>query len=232
MNVAVILAGGLSERTSEIGKPKQFVEVSGKPLITYSLTAFQECNDISAILIVTPDEWISQITDWVSRYGISKFKCFAKPGRTRQHSIYNALIVLEKDLSKNDVVVIHDAARPCVQVQDIENCVVSSKDYDGATPAIPVNDTIYQSKNGVVIDSLLNRDELYAGQTPECYNFGKYIAAHRALSDEDIANIRGSSEIAFKSEMNVRLYKGNPMNFKISNMGDFEYFKALTERER
>jgi 2-C-methyl-D-erythritol 4-phosphate cytidylyltransferase len=128
-------------------------------------------------------------------------------------------------MNYNDLVIIHDAARPFVTKQDIKILIEASAGFDGVTPVIKINDTVYQSKDKRQITALLNRDELFAGQTPECYNFGKYLLAHKQLSDEDIGNIRGSSEVAFISGMNIGLCEGNIDNFKISTMQDLEYFK-------
>jgi len=77
----------------------------------------------------------------------------------------------------------------------------------------------------MTITALLNRDELLAGQTPECYNYVKYLKAHKATSDAELADIRGSSQMAAKAGMKIHLYKGNPQNFKITTIVDFEYAK-------
>jgi 2-C-methyl-D-erythritol 4-phosphate cytidylyltransferase len=225
MTAGIILAGGLSERLGELGIPKQFVEICGIPLIMYCLQTFENCTDIDTIVIVAAQERQKQLTDLLNEYGIYKFKIFATPGKTRQHSIYNALLALQS--LKPERVAIHDAARPLVSKQDISDCIKFSYGYDGATPTLPLNETVYQSKDAVTISALLNRDELFAGQTPECYNYTKYFEAHKALNDTEIGNIRGSSEIAFKAGMKIRLHKGNPRNFKITTAADLEYFKYL-----
>jgi D-ribitol-5-phosphate cytidylyltransferase len=87
MKVGIILAGGSSERLNELGVPKQFVEVSGVPLIMYSLRMFERCASIDAIAIVAPEQWQEQICKWLEKNGIHRFKTFALPGETRQHSI-------------------------------------------------------------------------------------------------------------------------------------------------
>ena len=224
MNAALILAGGTGERLSEIGIPKQYY-IIGKPVIIYSLLAFQECENISIISITASPNWQPEIKRWIEEYGISKFKSFALPGPTRQHSVFNGLTALCEIMNDNDFVIIHDAARPFVTKQDISRVIQASAGFDGATPVININDTVYQSKDKKQITALLNRDELFAGQTPECYNFGKYLLAHKRLSDEDIGNIRGSSEVAFNSGMNIGLCEGNIDNFKITTMRDLEYSK-------
>jgi len=221
MKVGIILAGGSSERLNELGAPKQFIEIGNVPLIVYCLRMFERCASIDSLAIVALESWQEQIRKWVERYGIGKFKTFALPGRTRQHSIYNGLFAVQSLQPK--YVIIHDAARPLVTEQDICNCIDESKGYEGATPAVPLTETVYLSEDGATITSLLNRDKLLAGQTPECYDYAKYLKAH--INNNELGNIRGSSEIAVKAGMKIHLYKGNPQNFKVTNIVDFECAK-------
>jgi 2-C-methyl-D-erythritol 4-phosphate cytidylyltransferase len=232
MNAALLLSGGLSERMGSLGTPKQFYEVDGKPILMYSLMCLENCADISFIAIAAPEEWHERITGWVKRYGISKFRIFTLPGRTRQHSVYNGLLALRNILGDRDYVVVHDAARPMASVQDVSECVNTAAGGDGAMPSIKVSDTVYKSTDGLGITDLLKRDELFAGQAPECYVFGKYLAAYDQLTDDEIARFRGSSEIAFKSGMNIRLYSGNPDNIKISTLADLRYFEYLVSNQK
>jgi 2-C-methyl-D-erythritol 4-phosphate cytidylyltransferase len=157
---------------------------------------------------------------------------FAEAGKTRQHSVLNGLSVLDKNFSDEiSLVIIHDAARPLVKAIDFEDCINASNGFDGATPSFTPSDTIYLSENKQTITALLERDKLFAGQTPECYNFAKYLAAMRKLSDSEIETIRGSSEIAFLSGMNIHLFPGNPFNIKITTERDLEFLKFLIEKE-
>jgi len=227
MRVGIILAGGSSERLNGLGAPKQFIEIASVPLIVYCLRMFERCASIDSLAIVALESWQEQIRKWLEKYGIGKFKTFALPGRTRQHSIYNGLLAVQS--LQPEHVIIHDAARPLVTEQDICSCIDESKSYDGATPALPLTETVYLSEDGTTITSLLNRDKLLAGQTPECYDYAKYLKAH--INNTELGNIRGSSEIAVKAGMKIHLYKGNPQNFKITNIVDFECAKYfLKER--
>lgn len=227
MTAAIILAGGLSERLSEIEMPKQYVEIAGTPIIIYCLRVFEHCTDIDGIVIVAHERWQKLITLWLNKYGIKKCRAFAYPGKTRQYSVYNGLLALQS--CKPDLAVIHDAARPLVTGQDISKCINSSVGYDGATPAIPITETAYQSIGGNVITGLINRDELYIGQTPEVYNFSKYLDAYSILSDLEMESIKGSSELAFMAGMKIHLYRGDARNIKITTFADMEYFKYLVE---
>jgi len=221
VNAGLILAGGNGSRLLGYDKPKQFIEVCGKPLIRYCLRAFERCSDITCICIVAADEWRGILgNDYI----------FAEPGKSRQHSVYNGLLALGRINPEN--VIIHDAARPLVTASNISALIRSANNYDGATPALPVTDTIYLSGDGKTITQALNRDELFAGQTPECYNYEKYINIHWKLSCEELANIRGSSEIAFKYNMKIAVCEGSPDNFKITTKADLERFREIMEKRQ
>lgn len=161
MNVAIILAGGTGTRLGG-DIPKQYIVVSGKPIITYCLEKFEKNAHIDSIVIVAAEEWRSFIRK--NMKGISKFSRFAPAGSSRQQSILNGMNACDTDTS---AVIIHDAARPNVSDRIISECILGLEKYDGVMPFLPVKDTIYYSETGVQISSLLNRDQLVAGQAPE-----------------------------------------------------------------
>ena len=150
------------------------------------------------------------------------------PGETRQYTILNALQEIAKQgYSETDVVIIHDAARPLVTEQLIADCIYGCNEADGVLPVIPVKDTLYQSKNGKQITSLLNRNELFAGQAPEAFIFGKYLALHEKMPREELLKINGSTEIAYKGGLNVKLIRGDELNFKITTPEDLSNFENI-----
>ena len=105
--------------------------------------------------------------------------------------------------------------------------IETTKSFDGVMPVIPVKDTIYLSKGGEQIDGLLNRDELFAGQAPEAFNLKRYLEINRGLSKEELASVRGSSEIAYKNGFSIGLIAGDEDNFKITTPNDLERFKLI-----
>lgn len=217
MNAGLILAGGMGTRVKGYNTPKQYIEVGGKMVISYALQTFEKCPGLDILCIVADNGWHSLIGNYV----------FAEPGVSRQHSIYNGLKVLEEYAPQ--WVVIHDAARPCVTVDDVSCLMKTALAYDGATPTLPVNETIYYSFNGKTIASTLARDQIFVGQTPECYDFKKYLAAHE-LFYEMFAEFRGSSTIAVKAGMKIARAEGNPGNFKITNNADLQRFREIIEK--
>ncbi len=225
MNIAIILAGGIGSRIgSEV--PKQFVELSGQMMIMHSMEPFGRSVYVNNILIVAADEWRDRIEDAVADDPLisEKILGFSDPGDNRQLSIYNALKEIEQmglgDMVDN--VIIHDAARPFVTQEMIEECFKALESHDGAMPVLPMNDTVYFSRTGARVDELLNRNTIFAGQAPEAFNYKKYLEANEALLPDKIRMIKGSTEPAVMAGMDVAMIPGDQRNFKVTTQVDLE----------
>ncbi len=226
MNTAIILAGGVGSRMG-VDRPKQYLIVKDKPIIAYCLEIFQNHSAIDKIVIVVSEEWQDYVEENVAKYGLTKVCGYAPAGRTRQHSIYNGLKCTQDNAPDTDICIIHDAARPLVSDKIINDCIVGATEDDGAMPVISVKDTIYQSADGKKIDNLLKRSELFAGQAPESFKFKEYLDIHISVSDDEIATTAGSSEIAYRHGMKIRLVEGSERNFKITTIEDLETFETI-----
>lgn len=227
MRISVILSGGIGSRMG-MNRPKQYVLVNERPVISYCLQTFLEDALTDAIVIVVANEWKEFVQEQVARVDSRKSIFYAPSGETRQYSIYNALkVIKENGYRDDDIVLIHDAARPLVSHQLIARCYEGCNDADGVLPVIPVKDTIYYSEDGKHIQSLLNRNCLWNGQAPESFRFGKYFRVHNEMSREELLKINGSTEIAFKAGLDCRLIEGDPMNFKITTPEDLSNFEAI-----
>ena len=231
MNIAIILSGGVGSRMDS-SIPKQYIEVKGKPVIWYCLKTFVEDNSTDAIVIGVADNWKDYVIDLVSSFHTEKSVLFSKPGETRQITIFNALKVIEcSNYSKDDIVIVHDAARPLVSHELIKNCYDECINADAILPVIPVKDTLYRSMDGKSIDSLLDRNTIWAGQAPEAFRFGPYLEAHEHMPYKELLNINGSTEIAYKNGLDCKMIKGDPMNFKITTQEDLSNFKMIIKDE-
>lgn len=230
MNIALILSGGTGTRM-QLSIPKQYIKVCDKPIIGYCLDVFQEVNAIDRIVVVCNSYWRNFISDYVAQHNISKVVAYADAGESRQASILNGLNMCENFANYNDLVIIHDAARPLVTPRII-NELLCVDNYDGILPVLPVKDTMYYSNDGIEISSLLNRDSIYAGQAPECFLFGKYLTINKLATDDEIANTRGSSEIAFKNGLRIKLVRGDENNYKITTADDLKRFDRFVMEKR
>ena len=227
MNFSIILSGGVGSRMgSDI--PKQYIKVAGQPVINCCIETFLNCSFIDHIIIVAANEWRAFIRNSIDNLRQDMPVSFASPGETRQYSIYNGMLEAKKHgADKDDVVIIHDAARPLVSSDLINACLEGCKEADGVLPVVPVKDTLYQSKDGKSITSLLNRNELFAGQAPEAFRFGKYLELHEQMPREELLKINGSTEIAYKGGLKIKLIKGDVMNFKITTPEDLTNFETI-----
>ena len=227
MNIAIILAGGTGTRLgSEI--PKQYIEISDKPIIAYCLEKFFSHEIVDAVQIVADEKWHDYIFKYISS---DKFKGFSQPGVTRQLSIYNGLCDIKKYCSYNDRIIIHDAARPFMSQEIITTCLEVLNEHDGVLPVLPMKDTMYFSDDGKRISQLIDRNKIYAGQAPEAFRFGKYLLANESLLPEKILTINGSTEPAIMAGMNVALISGDESNFKITTKADLKRFEEFIKYE-
>lgn len=228
MVTALILSGGTGKRLgSEI--PKQYIEVGGKPIIIYCLEAICASGDIDAFQIVADSAWENQIHEWMNKYDlIQKFHGFSVPGETRQLSICNGIKDIAEFSDDEDLVFIHDAARPFLTEDLISRCVVAAKGHDGVLPVLPMKDTVYLSEDGKSVSSLLDRKQVFAGQAPEVFVIGKYIEANRKLIQTgEIRKINGSTEPAIMDGMDITMIAGDESNIKITTMADLNHIKRM-----
>lgn len=229
-NIAIILSGGTGTRLGG-NVPKQYLEVKGKAIIMYCIETIAKMPEIEEMVICLADEWKAFMQEELHKAGVTKKVLFSQPGEVRQLTIYNALKVLrEQGVEDDAIVVIHDAARPLVSEALLRSCIGGCQEADGVLPVLPVKDTLYMSKDGNSISALLKRSEIVAGQAPEAFRFGKYLAVHDQMSYEDILKISGSTEIAYKAGLNIKLVPGEELNFKITTTEDLENLKHVLER--
>lgn len=225
MNIAILLSGGTGSRLgSDI--PKQYIEVNGKMIITYSLEVMCGHKDIDGIVIVVADEWKEKVQETLENLNSETKVFFAKPGDNRQLSIYNALqeIASHDELAPSNVF-IHDAARPNLTSEMITSYLGAMKGHDGLLPVLPMKDTVYYSQDGTQVSNLLDRSKVFAGQAPEVFNFEKYYAACKALLPDKILAINGSTEPAILAGMDVAMVPGDENNYKITTRADLEKFE-------
>lgn len=228
MNYAIILSGGIGTRLG-LDMPKQYYDVNKKPIIRYVIETMEQCEVVDGFVIVAAEEWQEYMQNQI--FLPEKFLGFALPGENRQLSIYNGLCCLRDNLKQQlerdyngSVVLIQDAARPNTSMELIKQCFDLEDDVDGAMPVLPMKDTVYLSEDGVQVSALLERKKVFAGQAPESFRFGKYLAANEMLLPEKIRSINGSTEPAILAGMHIQMIPGDEKNYKITTEVDLEKF--------
>lgn len=229
MNIALILSGGTGTRLAS-DTPKQYIEICGRPIISYSLERLSHHTDIAAIQIVADPAWQLQIHTWLKASDPNKkFRGFSRPGTNRQLSILHGLEDIKGYACASDYIFIHDAARPLLSDKQITDCLNAAVGHDGVMPALPMKDTVYSSQDGKSIQALLNRSEIYAGQAPEVFRLGPYYEANISLLPERILKINGSTEPAVMAGLDIVMIPGDEKNFKITTAEDLEQFIRIVE---
>ncbi len=224
MNYALILAGGVGSRVGE-DVPKQFYEVNGKPIIAYSLETYQKNHLIDSIYIVISEEWKDYVLEVIGKFRITKFKGFALSGTCRQYSILNGIENMKLDGAKDeDLIIIHESARPNITDELITACLSELEHGECVMPALPVKDAIYVSQDGKIVSSLTEKSELFAGQSPESFRFGAYYKMNKQLSMEELKEIKGTSELAYKCGVDIHLIEGDENNYKVTTKDDLITF--------
>ena len=227
MGYGVILSGGVGTRLG-LEVPKQYYKVNGKAILQYVIDTIENCGLIHGYVIVAAEEWRDDILA-MTESG-EKFLCFAPPGKNRQLSIYHGLLALNEIAEEDDLVLVQDAARPNTSEKLLLRCLQLDNSVDGAMPVLPMKDTVYVSHDGKRVDELLKREEIYAGQAPEAFRYGKYLRANEVLVPDEILQINGSTEPAVRAGMKIALIDGEESNFKITTSMDLERFCRQQEK--
>lgn len=220
MVFAIILSGGTGTRMKMGGVPKQYLCCHGRPIIDYSLQTVNDHPGIDRFVVVADREWRPSIDVWMKEGEFQKFFAYADPGENRQLSIKNGLIALERIAEPDDVVIIHDAARPLVTSELITSLLVALPGHDGVMPFLPAKDTFYMLDDNAMVAKELPRERLAAGQAPEAFIFGKYIKINKEIPAQEIMRIKGSTEIALKYDLKIAAVPGEERNFKITTQDD------------
>lgn len=231
MNVALLTAGGVGARMHQ-DIPKQFLTVNEKPVIVYTLEAFQAHGNIDEIVVVCVDGWENILAAYAKQFGITKLTKIVPGGRNGMESIMNGMFELEKDHAPDDIVLIHDSIRPMVSPDIISDCIVATQRYGCAITVIPCAEVMLTTDDSEVSTGQVNRDHLKRTQTPQ----GIYLRKACDLYRSEIA--KGNTEsIALCATMieageQVHFCHGSERNIKLTTVEDIDIFKALLIAER
>ncbi len=230
-NVALIIAGGSGQRMHQ-NIPKQFLTVNERPVIVYTLEAFQNHADIDAIAVVCIDGWDQVLWAYAKQYHISKLQYVIPGGENGQSSIRNGVYELEKHYGPDDLVLIHDAIRPMVSAEIISDCIVTTRKYGCAIATIPCAEAMLQTLDGLVSTGSYPRDNLKRTQTPQGFPLGKICDLHRRALEAGITNSVASCTLMIEMGEQVYFSAGSEMNIKLTTIEDMAIFKALLEAQR
>ena len=232
MIFAVILAGGTGSRLKSSNLPKQFLPLGGKTVIQLTVEKFMHCNRFDKIVVALPQTWISYARDVFKDSSYKEIE-FCTGGGTRQESLYNALIYIEKKYIITDdcIVVSHDAARPFVGMRILHENIDITLKNGAVDTVIPATDTIVESEDGQWVSAIPKRTRMFQGQTPQSFRIRPFLAAYNSLDPSTLAEMTDAVKILRACGIEVALVQGDPHNIKITYDYDIRLSNHILESE-
>ena len=235
MNVAIIIAGGVGSRMGQ-EIPKQFINVGEKPVIVYTLEAFQEHPLVDAIEVVCLAGWEQVLRAYARQYKIDKLKWVVKGGASGQESIRNGVYNFEGVLAEDDICIVHDGVRPMLDPEVITIVVRVAKERGNAVTSMPYNEQIFlvDKKDSATTTQYIPRETLRRVSTPQAYRFGlldsKYHEAFEKGVGIDGSNYTNTMMVQLGVRLNFAV--GSDRNIKLTTPENLEFFRAwATERD-
>ena len=229
--IALLIAGGAGNRMHQ-DIPKQFLTVNERPVIVYTLEAFEKHPEIDAIAVVCIEGWEQILWAYAKQFNISKLKHVVSGGKNGQDSIRNGVMELEKHYDPNDLVLIHDAIRPMVSAEIISDNIRVATEHGNAVTVIPCAEAMMQTEDGIVSAGSYPRDRLKRTQTPQAFHIGQICELHRKALEKGITNSVASCTLMIEMGEQVYFSRGSEKNVKLTTVEDIDIFKALLSAKR
>lgn len=231
MNIALIIAGGVGSRFGA-DIPKQFVEVNHKPIMAYTLETFEQSMEIDVIIVVCVASWEDYIDRLKSKFNITKLVSIITGGNSRFESINKGIQEANKiATTDNDIVIIHDAVRPCITSNQINSSIYVTRQLGAALAVAPCFDTMFISEDGDMIDGVYPREKLFRGQTPESMKISIANKIYK-LAERDCNYIDSPTNLLMYYNQSVGKSLGSSNNLKITTQEDIMLFKTILSNRR
>ena len=227
-NIAIIFAGGSGKRMNTVSRPKQFLELNGKPVIIYTLEIFDNHPQIDGIVVVCIQPWIPFLEKQLKKFEINKVVVIVPGGKTGQDSIYNGLVATKNKYGENCNVLIHDGVRPLIKEQTITDCIKTVTEKGNCITCIPATETFVVKQEDETLE-IPSRENSLIARAPQCFRLYDILEAHHK------AQLNGKHDfIDSCTMMSFYGYQMNtiigPMeNIKITTPTDFFIFRAMVE---
>ena len=228
MATALIFAGGTGRRMNSRTKPKQFLEMNGKPIIIYTLEHFEYHLDIEKIVVVCIKDWIHELEGMLKRYGITKVQRIIPGGETGHDSIYLGLEAMKDMIEPNEIVLIHDGVRPLINEELISKNIQAVKEFGNAITSEPARESVIRSIDGVNVYDVPARDQMYTAKAPQSFRYSKIIALYEKARKDGIKSI-DSAHLCSLYKIPMHLVRSTPNNLKITEPADYYIYRAVYE---
>ncbi len=220
-SIAIIVAGGKGKR---MGRPKQFIKIAGKPVLWWTVKAFQKNKSIDGIVLVVNAQDIPR----AKRFGFSKVIGVVAGGLERQDSVYNGILALPDDA---DIVAIHDGARPLISSEIIDKAIEEASIYGAVVVGVPVKDTIKSVELRTLnVECSLKRDVLWSAQTPQIFRKEVLLKAYKKGYNK--SSVTDDAMLVERLGIPVKMVMGSYTNLKITTPEDLLVASQILNKRR
>ena len=226
-NIAVIFAGGVGQRMTMATKPKQFLEVNGKPILVYTLEKFHTHPQIDGIILVCVEGWIDYAQKLIRRYDLTKVETVI-PGGVNGHQSRMIGLRKAKELYGDSVVLIHDGVRPLIDHATISKCIDSVRSSGSAVVATPAVETIAVNEENTGV-SIVAREKCSMLRAPQCFYLNEILSLFDRAEAEGHLDFIDAATIMQHYKKPITIVQGPAENIKITTPLDYFMFKGILE---
>ncbi|MCQ2211188.1 MAG: 2-C-methyl-D-erythritol 4-phosphate cytidylyltransferase [Paludibacteraceae bacterium] len=233
MNIAVVFAGGVGSRMNTKSRPKQFLDLNGKPILIYTLELFDNHPQIDAIVCVCLESWIPYLKKMIRKFEINKVVEIVSGGKSGQDSIYNGLCAAEcytkeQGVMQDSIVLIHDGVRPLITEETITQNIDKVKECGSCITCVPAIETVIvaQQSGGLQIPK---RSDCKLARAPQSFYLKDIIEAHRKNRESENLDFIDSCSLMSYYGMELGMIDGPMENIKITTPTDYFVFRAMVE---
>ena len=228
MFFAAILAGGKGNRL-DLGFPKQFYEINGKPLLAYCIEPFLKVEKLDKVIVSSPKDHLDQTNGIVSKYFNNDERiAVIEGGETRNGTILNSIYyALENGADGDSVLTTHDGARIFVTPKLIEDSLTFAEEYGASSPVIPATDVIFESREKGKLNKIPQRKFLVHAQTPQAFKINAFLDIYNDLSEDEIELLDEAMMLFYLRNKPVHLFEGDASNFKVTKPFDIKIAETI-----
>ncbi len=232
MVIAGIVAGGGGSRMGSSALPKQFLEIGSKPIIIHTIEKFIVSADIDYVVVGVHADWKDYLKDQIKKYISNADKIrITSGGANRNDTICSIIAKADEEwgIDEETIFVTHDAVRPFVSLEIIEENVKMTQKHGACDTVIAATDTIVRSTNKEYITDIPVRDEMYQGQTPQSFKYGLFKKVYESMTKEELDIVTDACKLFYLRGENVYLVQGSVLNFKITYPFDLKMANNMIE---
>lgn len=232
MNLGVIFAGGCGTRMNTKSKPKQFLDLNGKPIIIYTIELFDNHPQIDGIVVVCIESWIPYLKKMIRKFEITKVVRIVPGGNSGQESIYNGLCAAEEftkeKTEQNAIVLIHDGVRPLITEETITANIAKVKECGSCITTVPAIETVIVDNHDGTL-AIPKRSDCLMARAPQSFYLKEILGAHRRSQAEGKTDFVDSCSLMSHYGYKLGLVQGPMENIKITTPTDYFVLRAMVE---